>query len=456
MHCTYHEVSFELNDFMVNELPWTQAFWREMPKPEAEADAEFYQTVRDYFSFPMNNKHNLPVYNFNLSSCRDIELTFEAAYAMLVEAVGHLFNESESTIMEYMGCDFLRKHPYFIDYAKWTYRDNSSARQSIYGRFDAVMNPVTEKIEGIYEFNGDTPTMLLESVSLQNEVCVAVTGDSELQLNSYFPLASDLFAEMGEIPGTAAVVFDDESFEVQATSEVVAQIMGEENDCLFISSKDIEFDLTDRENPWKYGDTPLSVIFALVPWEEMVEACPIAYQQWENWARNVTIMEPAWRWFTSNKGIWAYVTYLMENDQNFADKYATVPVLRTYMKPDRFVGKNAYVQKPVIGRMSNNIVIYRANGEHQFSTDGIYGGSDVVYQEYKAPYKVDGRNSFIVGMFMCPDRATDYRSLREASAATLCIREFDEPVLGTSNERFIPHVLIDDVDHDDDDMGDFE
>jgi len=443
MHCTYHNINFDLNKLMIEELPWTQAFYREMPKPESQADGEFFEDVKEYFAFPLEHSANMPVYNLHLSSCAQIETVFEEAYAMLVEAVGRLFNLSNDAIMRYMGCDFLRKHPYFIDYAKFTYRDMGSARQAIYGRFDAAFDPVTESVTGIYEFNGDTPTMLFESVAVQNAVCKAITGEHEMQLNSFYPNLQALFEEMGEIPGTAAVIHESKCFEDTATCEVIAQVMGEHNTCLFADVHDIEYDFNNKTNPFVVGDDHLSVIFALVPWEEMVDTFPQAYKEWQNWAGYTTMLEPAWRWFVSNKGIWAYVTNLMQTDSVFANKYGHLPTIETYVDgADIFQARGEqYVSKPKVGRMSTNVDIYNSDGSVQFSTDGPYN-DDKVYQAYTPPYQVEGRHNFIIGMFMVPDQATDYNSIKQATASTLCIREFDSPVLGVRNERFIPHVLI--------------
>lgn len=453
MHCNKYAINFDLDQLMDEELPWTQAFYREEPAP-GQVKGNFYQDVREYFEFPMKNQQEMPVYELHLSSCAAIETTFERSYAMLVEAVGKLFNEPQAKIMEYMGCDFLRKYPWFIDYAKWTYREhNASARQSIYGRFDAALDPDSEVVTGIYEFNGDTPTMLFESVAVQNLVCEQITGDVELQLNSLWPNMQELFRQLGQIPGTAAVVFDGGTFEDMATCEVIAQIMGEENLCLFVDGTDMQYDRANPEQPWVVVDRDdhLSVIFALIPWEEMITTFPEGYQDWQRWAPNVTFLEPAWRWFISNKGIWAYVTHLLQNDQDFVSKYGQLPVLPTFLKPDELLAqKLAYVKKPKIGRMSNNIEIYNEDGSHHFSTDGAYAGDDCVYQVAHAPYQVNGRHNFIVGMFMTPDHATNYHTIKEATASTLCIREFDSPVLGIKNERFVPHILIDDVNEEED------
>lgn len=445
MKCSYHNINFNLNQMMIEELPWTQAFYREAPLPPHQIEGEFHADVQEYFSFPLAHSAAMPVYELGLSSCAKIESQFELAYSMLVEAVGRLFGESNATLMEYVGCEFLRNHPYFIEYAKFTYRDFGSARQAIYGRFDAAFDPVAERITGIYEFNGDTPTMLFESVALQNHVCEQVTGDTEMQLNSFYPNMQQLIADLGPMPGTAAVVFDKNSFEDLATCEVIAQILGENNTCLYADVDDIDYLFSEKNLPFAIGEDQLSVIFALVPWEEMVESFPQAYREWANWGANLTFFEPAWRWFASNKGIWAYITHLFETDKEFGAKYKEVPAIKTHLTPEPFTHYGqGYVAKPKVGRMSCNVEIFNAAGEKTFGTEGPYT-DEVVYQSYVPPHSVVGRNNFIIGMFMVPDVADNLNTMKQATASTLCIREFDSPVLGVANERFIPHVLVDDA-----------
>lgn len=439
MKCVKKPIQFNLNQLMVEELPWAQAFYRE----GAIADATFKQDVTDYFEFPIENQSAMPYYTLQLSSCAQLETVFERAYAQLVDAVHRLFNEDHATLMHFMGCDFLRKHPYFIDYAKWTFRDTGSARQSLYGRFDAAFDPVTEKVTGIYEFNGDTPTMLFEAVNLQNRLCEQYTGDTEDQLNSFYPILQEMLAKLGRIPGNVAVVFEKDSFEDTVTAETLAQIFGESNSAYMASFQDIDYDHADRRQPFVIGDDRPSVIFALSPWEEMVENFPQAYREWSNWASGVTFLEPAWRWFTANKGIWAYITHLRESDPaGYGCEWADVPTLATYVHDDNpFAGVKAFVSKPKVGRMSSNVTIYDARGDITHHTDGPYPDDGVV-QEYHAPHQVEGRNNFIIGMFMVPDAVVVQRDLLGSTAATLCIREFESPTLSWKNERFIPHVLV--------------
>jgi glutathionylspermidine synthase len=439
MQCLKKKIRFDLNQIMVEELPWSQGFYRE----GAIADAKFKADVTDYFDYFIKNQDAMPFYTIRQASCAPMELMFERAYAQLVDAVGRLFNENHATIMDFMGCDFLRKHPYFIDYAKWTFRNHGSARQSLYGRFDAAFDPVTEKVTGIYEFNGDTPTMLFESVNLQTNLCKQFTGDEEDQLNMFWPTLIHELEELGQVPGFVGVLFEQRSFEDMVTAETLAQILGQNNTTLFATFEDIDYDHACRDKPWVIGERRLDVVFALSPWEEMVENFPQGYKEWANWAGNVTFLEPAWRWFASNKGIWAYITYLRESDPaGYGCAWDDVPTLATYMSPEPFIKSGlSYVQKPLVGRMSSNVKIFGDHNELVHESEGPYT-DDCVYQAYCPPGQVEGRHNFIIGMFMVPDAVEDRDDMMDSTAATLCIREFESPTLSWKNERFIPHVIV--------------
>lgn len=439
MQCLKKKIRFDLNQIMIEELPWSQGFYRE----GTLADGKFKEDVTEYFDYFIKNQDAMPFYTIRQASCAPMELMFERAYAQLVDAVSSLFNENHETIMEFMGCDFLRKHPYFIDYAKWTFRNHGSARQSLYGRFDAAFDPVTEKVTGIYEFNGDTPTMLFESVNLQTNLCKQFTGDEEDQLNMFWPTLIGELEELGKVPGYVGVLFEQRSFEDMVTAETLAQILGQNNTTLFATFEDIDYDHACREKPWVIGERRLDVVFALSPWEEMVENFHQGYKEWANWTGNVTFLEPAWRWFASNKGIWAYITHLRESDPaGYGCQWDDVPTLATYMSPEPFINSGmSYVQKPKVGRMSSNVKVFGDHNELVHESEGPYT-DDCVYQAYCPPGQVEGRNNFIIGMFMVPDAVEDRDDMLDSTAATLCIREFESPTLSWKNERFIPHVIV--------------
>lgn len=429
MRIQNHPINLNLDTLMDEELPWTQAFYREANSNELKQD------VREYFQYATEHAHNMPFYVLQQSACAKIETIFERTYACLHDAVGLLFKENRAVIERYMGSELLAKHPEFLDYARWTYTSRSSHKQPIYGRFDAAFDPATNEVTGIYEFNGDTPTMLFESVNLQTLLCKQVTGDEECQLNSLWPLMDDLFGQLGQIPGHSAVVFHQDSFEDMATCETIAQIMSQINpNVFFVDINELDFDHSEPSKPFVFGDYRLDAVFILHPWEEMVEAAPSVFANWGKWCQNVTFFEPAWRWFASNKGIWAYITEVMKFGG--LSQYADLPLLKTYMEPSPFINTNApYVSKPNMGRMSANVTIHTQTGE-AYTSEGPYDGTTRVYQEFCPAHQLNGRNDFIIGMFVVPDEGG-----ATCTAATLCIREFNGKVVGWHNERWIPHYL---------------
>lgn len=439
MKAVYKKINFDMIQVMKEELPLTQYFYAQ--REDLAYDLE------QYLEFPTNNKNEMPFYSLKASSANKVARTYQSVYNMLIEAVAKLFKEDDEVIKYFFGKAFLEKHPYFLEYAKHTFKEKHPA---LYGRFDSAMDPATDEVKAIYEFNGDTPVMLFESVLLQNRFTHEVTGDGEAQFNEYYLDLSE-FASRMKVKQNFAVVCDTNYIEDTATCETFAQIFKESGHCFFEDVAHLDYDHYEaRHNggsPFFIGDDAISDIFLLKPWEEMVEERPELFKEWEKWKDVVRFYEPAWRWFMANKGIWAYVTHLFENNntehEDFRFKYSELPVLPSYMSPEKFINTGEkYVAKPIIGRLSMNIQIIDPNDGIEFKSDGGYEETQCIYQQYHAPYKVEGRNNFIACCWMAPEVNENYgANSLNALATTFCIREFDKPVLDIMNERFIPHLI---------------
>lgn len=435
MKAVFHDIGFDLNTMIKEELPFMSAFHVENDEPRWD--------LKDLFAFFTENSKEMPFYTLKESSADAIASVFEDAYHMMIDATGRVFKDREA-LKKYFDCAFLRKHgAYFTDYAEYTFNSSGLPGQAIYGRFDAAMDPESEQVTGIYEFNGNTPVMLFESVNLQNHLTIKVTNDNYAQFNNYYPWIQSTMVSYEHGPDiNFAVVMDTQYVDDAATCETLAQIMGEDRACYFADLDDVTYEYQCRDKPFFLRDQQLDAMFILLPWEEIVENFTAPFMDWKYWARNVSFMEPAWRWFISHKGMMAYMTHLLETDDEFRQKWAHVPTLRTYLTNEPFskAGK-AYVAKPVIGRLSSNVQIYDEHGVLQSENGGNYAECEKVYQEFHAPGRVEGRNNFIVGMWMAPNSRHNNRS-HEAQAATFCIREFDAPLLQLQNERFIPHIIV--------------
>lgn len=439
MKAVYKKINFDVTQVMKEELPMTQYFYSE------REDLAF--DLAQYLEFPTNNQNEMPFYSLKASSADKIARTYQSVYNMLIEAVAKLFKEDDEVIKYFFGKEFLEKHPDFLKYAKYTFKEKHPA---LYGRFDSALNPETDEVTGIYEFNGDTPVMLFESVLLQNRFTNEVTGSGDAQFNEYYLDLSEFAARM-KVKQGFAVICDTNYIEDTATCETFAQIFNEVGHCFFEDVAHLDYDHYEaRHNggsPFFIGDDAISDIFLLKPWEEMVEEHPELFKKWEEWKDVVKFYEPAWRWFMANKGIWAYVTHLFENNneehEDFRFKYKGLPILPSYMTPEKFINNGEkYVAKPIIGRLSMNIRIIDPNEGVEFESDGGYEETVCIYQQYHAPYKVEGRNNFIACCWMAPEVNENYRTNSLNSlATTFCIREFDKPVLDIMNERFIPHLI---------------
>lgn len=418
MHVIKKPISFNIHDVIAEELPYMSAFYR--------SGGELWDDVHDLLAFPVANQHAMPFYTIKDSTTYRLNQQFEDYYQMMDYALAIAFHD-KALLNKFFDCTFLRKWgKQFVPYAEATFHKKHPA---LYGRYDACFDPITEELLGVYEFNGDTPVMLFESVNLQARLS---QDDPEAQYNNWWDIFMDRFAYDYK---NVAVACSTYAVEDMATCETVAQAFKEargDRHVSFLDLKELDFDHMNLRKPFiaRGSDTPLDAVYILSPWEEMVENFPAMLSSWERWIDNVHIFEPAWRWFFAHKGMTALCTYLMETSVSFKQKFGDVKLIPTYIDGMALRGKK-HVTKPVVGRLSNNIRIYDEQGMLLSATEGHYRLENVVSQLYMAPRKVEGRNNFILGMWMMGKHS-----------ASLCAREFDTEVLSIQNERWIPHIVV--------------
>ncbi len=425
MKVIHKPISFNLETVLKEELPFMSAFYRDA--------GELRYDVKDLLGFPVKSQAAMPFYTIKESSTYKLNAEFEAYYAMMLDALKIAFREKE-LLYKFFDCAFLRKHgARFVGYAEATWINKHPA---LYGRFDACFDPETEELLGIYEFNGDTPVMLFESVNLQARFSGELYTD---QYNNWWEIFNNMFCNKYK---NVAVVCGTDYVEDMATCETLAQAFKEANPLgtvNFLDIKELDYDHMNVRKPWiaRGSDTPFDAVYILSPWEEMVDNFPAMLNHWNLWMDNVHLFEPAWRWFLAHKGMTALCTYLVDTYPLFGKnhKAAVEILLPTYLQGDfnplhwDNMG-DRWVEKPVIGRLSNNIKIWN-DGEVESDTGGFYSDESTVFQLYCPPRKVKGRNNFILGMWMCA-----------GYSASMCAREFDTEVLSIANERFIPHIVV--------------
>lgn len=428
-----YKVNFDIDTFIKDELPITYNFF------DGAENKEYRSDLNDLFKFITDNKDNMPFYTISQDSAYNINAKSEEFYNMMCHALGYMFENKDSFSSEFLEGFFgktLKDHPYFLDYAKSTWDNDHPA---IYGRFDLSVN-LDGKIDGVYEFNGDTPVMLFESVILQNNLAQQLNkGDK--QSNDYYEHLKENIDKV--LPsGNVCIVFDYNYIEDICTCETLKQILEESGRDVFITNyTGLDYDLSNKHKPFSVNDIVVDNVFMLLPWEEMLYQDNFSmFRNHKQWSNDTKFIEPAWRWFMSNKGFMAFITWLSENVTEFGYINTLEGFLPTYTSSSNHINKGkACVGKPITGRLSNNILFLDKFGELQYHSDGSYEDDLYIYQEFCPPSRIEGRNNFIIGTWLSPYFNKDESLMSQSS--TICIREFDKPILDIKNERFIPHLI---------------
>ncbi|WP_273978223.1 glutathionylspermidine synthase family protein, partial [Vibrio parahaemolyticus] len=136
----------------------------------------------DQFSYPIENDQ-IRFYNLSKKEIEDILDQAPKMYGLIVDSLEILFERHKDKVSKYFGEIFNEaKYKNFLDYAAWTYENDHVA---LYGRFDIPYDYENGKIKGFYEFNGDTPVMIHESVYVQDLFSRKI-GQPDSQVNLHY------------------------------------------------------------------------------------------------------------------------------------------------------------------------------------------------------------------------------------------------------------------------------
>lgn len=435
MKITHHDTSFTAEDMIANS-PFSAGMHSQF-----YAEAEIKQVNLDFFS----GKEKVPFYEFTEEEARCLAYASEKVYGMMYSAITMLFKFHRQYIPTFFGEEFCKAYPQFLNYAFETFKKEQPA---MYGRFDIRFDPEDSDIK-FYEFNADTPIMLFES-SCINHILATKAGYEGSQWNMWqenFREGMNWFLHGGQkriaVVGKLEALCDCLTVEYIYNSLVDHGLTAD-----LLDYKQLEYDLIDKR--FHCDGVVYDAVYILKPWEEMVEESPDIIADYPYWIDQVMFFEPAWRWFMSNKGIWAYMWWLFTNKDvegtaaskeifNFrvTHEYAKRYLLPSYMAESKPADMKDYASKPIIGRLSNNIKIFRDGVETQ-ATEGPYELFPRIVQKYAPPCRSE-RSQFIVGMWMAPFTANN--DLHEMEASLLCIREYEGDVTHIDGESFIPHMV---------------
>jgi glutathionylspermidine synthase len=158
------------------------------------------------------------------------------------------------------------------------------------------------------------------------------------------------------------------------------------------------------------ADRPIQHIFKLYPWEWMLREKfgPHLLETGTQW------LEAPWKMLLSNKAILPVLWELFPGNPY---------LLRAAWEPI----DGPYVRKPIHGREGANIAVVQ-DGQVVQQTDGIYGDSHCIYQEWTSLPQFDG-NYAVIGSWMV-----------NGYACGIGVREDRQPITQNTS-RFVPHVI---------------
>lgn len=412
----------QLLELSQNELPHLRAFYSN--SSELEADFNYY------LSHYLSDSANQELINVNHDIADNLAEQFESHFKDTAKIVFDFLNQNDfDDIYDIYKTNQLSKAEFkiLLDNAKWELI-RYDLNKSMLCRYDASVDVHTGIINGMYEINADTPTMLFESVILQNNIVESLDN----QQNQY----NEMFGMMNEKPfakfKNIGVVCDTNYTEDMSTAEVVAQLLEiGGNDVYFTDIKCMNHNLLNLQKPFFIDGVtvPMDIVYILLPWEEMVKTGKDILGLRES--MQVEFIQPAFMWFIGHKATQALITQLHEDGE--IEK--PIGHLTTHFSPDYFIENNLpYVSKPVIGRFSQSVKIHKYDGNDYTVTDeveGPYSDEYKIYQEYCPPVMIDEK-SYIFSPWMTRDEVSCFS-----------FRRFSGNINDDIREYFIPHMLKD-------------
>jgi glutathionylspermidine synthase len=277
---------------------------------------------------------------------------------------------------------------------------------SLYGRFDLRFDGAG--VPKLYEFNGDTPTSLLEAAVVQWYWLQELFPEAD-QFNSIHEKLIErwkLIAAKRDVH-FACVDNSDEDFATTVYLEDTARQAGCATQRLFMHQIGWDgrcfVDLSNR---------PIQRFFKLYPWEWLLREPFSPYLLKSNW----TVVEPAWKMILSNKRLLVLLWEMFPGHENLLPAFSSPQSLSSYAK------------KPVFGREGANITLVA--GDNAVTSDGeLPVEAGYIYQQLALPPQYDGRFP-VIGSWIIGDEP-----------AGMGIREASTPVTGVKS-RFVPHVIF--------------
>ena len=304
-----------------------------------------------------------------------LEKTTEKMHKMCLEAAKFLATGALGTIS--IGEEAL-------ELARWSLEQDEP---SLYGRFDFSFDGTDHA--KVLEYNGDTPTGLIETAIAQHQWATEQFPDHDQWNGLHDALVNRWrFLKAKNLVKGDALYFahhaEDSSGEDWLNTAYLRDTANQAGfTTVGINIQDIGWNPKKQQFLGNFEEH-IPAIFKLYPWEDMM-----AEEFGDYIRRNPTTtqwIEPPWKMFLSTKALLAALWHLYPNHENLLPAYLDGPQ-----------GMKEWVAKPLHGREGDNIRI-NADGV-QMETLGDYGKEGYCYQAWNPLPNFDG-NYAVIGSWV--------------------------------------------------------
>jgi glutathionylspermidine synthase len=282
----------------------------------------------------------------------------------------NLFEKATEKIIKEKKLDYLNIPNFFHQTIEKSWEDRFNS-PFLYGRFD-VNGGLDGKDAKVIEFNADTCTTVPETILWQSIQVKEIPGN-KVQFNF---LKEDLkktlsyFKTKINLPNPFILASSFGHPEDAQNCKVILDIAYEVGfNCFYSDLENVTFSEDEGiffEN--NGGFQPVDIWFKLIPWDWMFNEEPKLARIISSILNKelAIVLNPAFTSIWQNKKFLTYIT------QNFPNNF----ISETYLNKSSMV---SYVEKPVYGRMGENIKI---NSFGEVSTGGEFYQQEKIFQKY--------------------------------------------------------------------------
>lgn len=343
-------------------------------------------------------------YTLTDSEVTYLERTTEKLHLMSLEAAKFLATGEMGTIS--IGKEAL-------ELAAWSLEKN---QPSLYGRFDFAFDGTSHA--KMLEYNGDTPTGLIESAITQHQWASDKFPHKD-QWNNLHDALLNRWKELkkaGQVasgPLYFAHSMQESSGEDWMNTAYLRDTATQAGfETVGINIEDIGWNTIDNQFRGNW-DEHIPALFKLYPWEDIVYdefgKHVMAYPESTQW------IEPAWKMLISTKALLPALWHLYPDHENLLPAYLDGPN-----------GMKEWVKKPLHGREGDNITIHAEGVD--LETPGDYGHEGFCFQKFNPLPDFNG-NRAVIGSWVVGGKSVGG-----------AIRESDGYVTDYY-ARFVPHII---------------